>query len=393
VAVRTIGATALVAAEIADSEWFAEERRWLFGLSTGGSRVPRRASRLAAVARRDASLGSVWLVNSLRGAIALAAAVAVADLTSVQHGFWVVLGTLSVLRTNAASTGATALRALTGTAIGFVIGGALLLAIGSGSGALWAVLPVAVLVAGYAPGTLPFAIGQAGFTVTVAVLFNLLVPVGWKVGVVRIEDVAIGSAVSVLVGSVLWPHGVARLVARDIGDAFRTGAAFLSQAVGWATGSRRVKPDNTRPALDAGLRLADAVRGFLAERGTKELSQRDLWLLLGGSMRLRLTARGIAELPGDAVGDDAARGVLMRRMQTLTSWYDRLVRFVAGPPGGTMPALSAPRFAPEDIVEEASGSLYGVWLCEFLDHLSEHLADMIEPAERILAIRRKPWWR
>ena len=58
VAVRTIGADALLAAELADSEWFADERRWLFGISAGGSLVPRRASRLAAVARRDASLGS-----------------------------------------------------------------------------------------------------------------------------------------------------------------------------------------------------------------------------------------------------------------------------------------------------------------------------------------------
>ena len=65
---------------------------------------------------------SVWFVNSVRGASRSRAAVAVADLTSVQHGFWVVLGTLSVLRTNAASTGSTALRALVGTVVGFVVG-------------------------------------------------------------------------------------------------------------------------------------------------------------------------------------------------------------------------------------------------------------------------------
>ena len=41
-----------------------------------------------------------------------------ADISGVQHGFWVVLGTLSVLRTNAASTESTALRALGGTLLG-----------------------------------------------------------------------------------------------------------------------------------------------------------------------------------------------------------------------------------------------------------------------------------
>jgi hypothetical protein len=44
----------------------------------------------------------------------------------VQHGFWVVLGTLSVLRSNAVATGSTVLRALLGTAAGFVVGAALL---------------------------------------------------------------------------------------------------------------------------------------------------------------------------------------------------------------------------------------------------------------------------
>jgi uncharacterized membrane protein YccC len=70
---------------------------------------------MGAVAARHASLRSVWCINGLRGALAPAAAVLVADLTGVHHGFWVALGTLSVLRTSAASTGATALRALAGT--------------------------------------------------------------------------------------------------------------------------------------------------------------------------------------------------------------------------------------------------------------------------------------
>ena len=87
-----------------------------------------------------------------------------------------VLGTLSVLRTNAAATGSTAWRALAGTVGGFVIGAALLLAIGTGQTALWVACPSPSLVAAYAPGTAPFAVGQAAFTITVVVLFNLLVP-------------------------------------------------------------------------------------------------------------------------------------------------------------------------------------------------------------------------
>ncbi len=84
--------------------------------------------------------------------------------------------------------------------VGFAVGAALLLAIGTGPTALWIALPVAVLVASYAPGTAPFAVGQAAFTVTVLVLFNLLAPAGWKVGLLRVQDVAIGCAVSLVVG-------------------------------------------------------------------------------------------------------------------------------------------------------------------------------------------------
>ena len=56
-----------------------------------------------------------------------ALAVLVADLSGVQHAFWVVFGTLSVLRSNALSTGQNALRALLGTTAGFIIGGAIVL--------------------------------------------------------------------------------------------------------------------------------------------------------------------------------------------------------------------------------------------------------------------------
>ena len=55
---------------------------------------------------------------------------AVAEITDVEHGFWVVLGTLSVLRSNALGTGATALRAVGGTAVGFVVGSAIMIGVG-----------------------------------------------------------------------------------------------------------------------------------------------------------------------------------------------------------------------------------------------------------------------
>ncbi len=391
-----IGADALVAAGLADAQWIADARARWFGAPTRGPSGGRRlagASKYAGIAARHASLRSVWFINSMRGALALAIAVGVADVSTVQHGFWVVFGTLSVLRTNAASTGSTALRALTGTAIGFAIGAALLLVIGSSTIALWVALPIAVFVAAYAPGTAPFAVGQAAFTVTVAVLFNLLVPVGWKVGVVRIEDVALGCAVSIVVGLLFWPRGVSSLVGDDLADAFRSGAAYLSQSVEWVCGLRAHPPEGAMPAITAGLRLDEALRGFLAEQGTKHIKKEELWRLVGGTLRLRLTAHAVAALPRDYARDAAAtRSVLRDRTEILDDWYERLAVQLGRPHGQAVATLTAPDFGGER-VEGPSRSRQAIWLCEHLDHLSEHLCELVQPAAHVAQIRRRPWWR
>ncbi len=391
VAALAIGAEAMVAERVREPEWLAE----LAGAPAARTvaRTSRRISVVATAASRHASVRSVWFINSMRVALALGVAVAVADISSVQHGFWVVLGTVSVLRTNAASTRATALQALSGTIIGFVIGGAVLLLIGASSTALWVALPVAVFIAAYTPGTAPLVFGQAAFTVTVAVLFNLLEPVGWRVGLVRVEDVAIGCLVSLFFGLMFWPRGIAAVVGDDLADAFRTGAEFLGQAVHWTAGLRDEAPDGEPAALTAGVRLDDALRGFLTERGSKRLDKHQLWRLVGGTLRLRLTAHAVAGLPRDPLSVVAARDALTHRTNKLTDWYERLAVLLDRPHGTPVVALSAPRFGPEDVVEASSGSHYGVWLCEHLDHLSEHLEEMVGPATRLAELRRAPWWR
>ena len=393
VAVLGVAYETLIASRLADPEWLDERRRRWYDGSSAAARTVQRVSSVATAAYTHASVRSVWFVNSMRGAVAIAVAVAVADVSTVQHGFWVVLGTLSVLRTNAAATGATAVRALAGTAIGFVIGGALVVAIGSDETALWIAFPIAVFVAAYSPGTTPFAVGQAAFTVMVAVLFNLLVPVGWKVGVVRIEDVAIGCAVSVVIGTLFWPRGVAAVVGDDLADAFRTGASYLTQAMQWASGARAAEPDTAGAAGTAGLRLDEALRGFLAEQGTKHIAKQDLWRLVGGSLRLRLTAHAVSEMPGDTTGLDAARAVLERRTATLADWYEQLAEQVGRPNHGPVSALEPPSLSAAGVVDGSSGSYYGVWLCEHLDHLSEHLEELVGPAAEVAEIRRRPWWR
>jgi hypothetical protein len=145
--------------------------------------------------------------------------------------------------------------------------------------------------------------------------------------------------------------------------------------------------------MTAASRLDDALRAFLAEQGSKHMQPRELWRLVGGSMRLRLTARSIAELPRDPAGIGDAREVLRSRTNTLVAWYGELAELVGKPENQAVVALDAPVFGPEQVIDPASRSHYGIWLCEHLDHLSEHLDELVPPAARIAEVRRRPWWR
>ncbi len=391
VAVLATGADALVAERVLTPGELERRRRDFadsLELASGG-----RGAGAAVTVLRHASVRSVWFVNSVRASVALSVAVLVAQVSSVQHGFWVVLGTLSVLRTNAAATGASAFSALAGTVIGFCIGGALLVLIGAESTALWAVLPIAIFIAGYAPGTAPFAVGQAAFTVTVAVLFNLLEPVGWEVGIVRVEDVALGCAVSLLVGLMVWPRGVAGVVGDDLADSFSVGASFLREGVDWSSGLRDGPPDLASSATTAAVRLDEGLRAFLAEQGSKRIEKQQLWKLVGGSLRLRLTAYAIASLPPDPEAAESARAALDRRAAAITAWYEHLASLLGPAHGRPVQALEELVLGPDTVVHGDTGSRYAVWLCEHLDHLAEHLDELIAPAGRVAELRRVPWWR
>jgi hypothetical protein len=245
------------------------------------------------------SFRSVWFRNSLRGAVGLALAVAVIEVTDVSHGFWVVLGTLSVLRSNALGTGATALRAVGGTALGFVVGSLIMIGVADHSDLLWAILPLAVLVSGIAPAMISFVAGQAAFTVTVVILFNIIEPVGWRVGLTRIEDVAIGCGVSIVVGLLFWPRGATAALGRALSDAFVASSGYLADAVDRLTTTSRFV--DTEPGQQASNRayflLDDAFRQFFAERGAKVVSVEAISRLFTGSNRLRLAAYTLATLP------------------------------------------------------------------------------------------------
>jgi len=179
------------------------------------------------------------------------------------------------------------------------------------------------------------------------ILFNILQPTGWRVGLVRIEDVAIGVGVSLVVGVLFWPRGAGPALRQALADAYADGAGYFASTVRF--GMSRGDPSTPAPpalagdaarAAAASRRLDDAFRTYLAERGTKRLPLADVAGLVTGVVGLRLEADAVLDLwqgdDGQAAGDvAAARHEILGTAERVTGWYDGLATTMTS--GGELP--------------------------------------------------------
>src|SRR5207244_12594574 len=116
--------------------------------TTGPSRVASRGG-VWNTFMEELAPSSIWLRTSLRTALGIALAVLVARSLAVPYAFWVVLGTLSALRSNVSGTGRSALQALSGTALGVLVAVPFVGAAGGDLRPLWIALPFLVFLAAY----------------------------------------------------------------------------------------------------------------------------------------------------------------------------------------------------------------------------------------------------
>jgi uncharacterized membrane protein YccC len=386
----------------------AEQRTWLekvMGRQPEGfiGFLTAAQQRAGSHAGRD----SLWLRNSLRGAVGLGLAVLVADLLTVQHAFWVAFATLSVLRSSALATGQNFARAVVGTTVGFLIGGGIVALVGTNTAVLWILLPFVVLLAGLAPATVSFAAGQAAFTLTLMILFNLLAPAGWHIGLVRIEDILIGGAVSLVVGLALWPRGAGAALGRALSSAYADSVSYLTSAVAYGlercdSGGPPAGPPvaQAAQAAAAARRLDDTFRGYLAERGAKPVPLAEVTALVTGVVGLRLAGDAVLELwDGDAAaGGDraAARRELMSGSDMVRGWYARFAESLSGH-GAVPEPLSADAVADGRLVDAVGQDLRDedghatatavrvIWTGDHLDAARRLQAMLVGPAQEAVA--------
>jgi hypothetical protein len=372
--------------------------------------VPGVARRALRTVRTHLEPSSTVLHSSLRVAVGLAVSVLLARTLGLGHAFWVVLGTLSVLRSNALGTGRTTIQALAGTVIGFAIGGPLANVVARDPAVMWIALPISLFLASYAASAIGFVAGQAAFTLTVILIFNLISPTGWQVGLLRIEDVAVGTGVSVLVGLLLWPRGARRDVARSTAAFYRAVAAYLRRAFNLVLGVdgagdvNRVRADAARARDRAG----EAFDVFLNERGAKPLAPEAAARLISAGNQALLAGDLLVVVAADlgyrahACPEGAA--TVEGEVDTLLAGIGHIATaLTAGARGGAppgRPSEAAMRGAAIGCMRAANGSeaatrgaMAVVIAGEWVQNLARLEADLDEPMRQATAAASTRWWR
>ena len=377
---------------------------------------PRFQGTRGAIARALRTIGthmaptSTVLQGSLRVTIGLGLAVLVARSLDISHAFWVVLGTLQVLRSTALGTGRSTVQAVAGNAVGVVIGGSFAVLAGNHPVAMWAALPIVVFGAAYAATAVGFMASQAAFTITLVVLFNLLSPAGWQIGLVRIEDLLVGAAISVVVGLLLWPRGARPEFAKAIAHFYRATVGYVDQGLNAVLGYKA--PGHIDPARRAAIEARDragvAFDAFVNEHAETPLEPQHAGSLLAGGNHGILAGDILHFIAGrmnyqattcaDGAGEVKAQSrIVLADFLHMAKRLSLSVDDDGSHEGVSVEALRRAaltclrRWRNDDQI--GRGALAVVMASEWVQNLARLDADLQQPVGAAVEAARIPWWR
>lgn len=309
---------------------------------------------------------TTWFHNSLRAALALAAALVVAKGMAIGHGFWVVLATLGVLRSNVVTTGSSILNALAGTLVGFALAALALATLGRYPALMWASLPFVIFAAAYAQRAISYGVSQALFALLVVEMFNLAEPEGLMTGVIRLEAVAIGAVVAMVVSVVMWPKGAATALREAIAEHVRAGRRFVDVAFAGLVGRDAAADVARAEAMEARRRADEALAAYMGERGAKRVAPESWDTLARVPVLMRLASDAVVSFTSG--GDRSVD--LHAMLASVGESFEDLARRLAEPSAPADPALRA-AIADLDMIA-GSGERAGAVLDDVVRYLGEH---------------------
>lgn len=285
------------------------------------------------------SLRSPWARHAARTGIALAAAAALVTIVDISHGYWVLLGVISVLRIDVAATGAQALRAIGGTLIGVGIGLLIVTQLAAYPDVLWALTPVAAFFVGWAPRAWGFAAGQVAFSAFVLILLAAVTwPPQYATAFDRVLDIAVGVATAAVVSLLMWPTRMMSALRQDLAAAITAGVDYLRLAVARVLGEATSEQLRRTWAADRAIvrRAGEAFDLTVVQRRDVD-AVKGTWPRIAGSMHvLMYTGVYIATLPDLTTPLIPIHGAVVAREvdRTETAWLDvvRWIREEAGLP-------------------------------------------------------------
>jgi uncharacterized membrane protein YccC len=355
-------------------------------------------------ARTNFTLSSVATRNALRLALGLAVARLLVGVFDLQHGFWVVFGTLTVMKSNVGGTRATVLKAVLGTAIGFAVAAVLLTAF-EGDHDIWLVLlPAALFLAMYLIGNY-FAAGQAFFTITIVTLFRIIAPASWTLALLRLEDMAIGAGVGLLIGVLAWPRGAGGQLRDSIARLLDSGRRYAELTARQLLSGAEAPHDiaGARAQTVAATRRADDVfTQYLTEAGSRPVPL-EVWAdLLSAALRLWYSTETIRlHTRGHDVGTDPVCLDLVGLLEQATDRLDAgFAETASALRGGTTVAVAQPlpTEATGPLLSACAASLHNetdrarlaralrvIEVREWLLTLSEDLVGLSEPVGKVAA--------
>ncbi len=277
---------------------------------------------------------SVFFQNAIRLAVGLAAARLVAGVLDLSHGFWMLLATLTLMRTSVAMTRAAVVPAFLGTAAGGLVA-ALVLTLAGGDSVVYEVAFPFVMLIALAAGPIagPLA-GQALFTLLVAMLFAQMAPVSWRLAEVRILDVVLGGLLGAIVGLLVWPFGAKGEMRRTARTTLDAAAADLESTVRSLT-DREIASSHQQDTASAAVHLLTLADSTYAQYRSELSNAPDPvdWLgvlrviqeVVRGGQVLRRTHGMGGQLPWPGVAADLERfGVgTADQLRAISEWFRR----------------------------------------------------------------------
>jgi len=324
---------------------------------------------------------SPWFRNAVRSSLGLGLAVLVVNLTGAQHGFWVLLGVISILRFDAVGTRRFALQAVFGTIAGVLIATGIL-AVAGDSWILWLLLPFAVFLAAWSAVAISYPVGQAAFSMLV--LFALAI-ISWppqvETGVVRVEDIALGAAVAFVVALLMWPRGAIGALRQEAADAVRQANSYLSDVLtAYVQPTPAASLEQARQrAIRAAYRASETYDMALMQRGPAgDMRQ---WTAVTSMLYLLISAsRVLSQFTSAecvlASHPDLARGITQARSASNRHWT--AVADAIGVRSDDTPAI-VPDPEPEcdypaaDGIHDLPGAnalVVAVWGIDWVNHLN-----------------------